>query len=131
MFGDPELQSAALDYLLTDKITASDIRYALAGHFHTEKRAARTRGWLYRNYDELTRKMPPFTVPSMPQYLGGGCDPQVLKVAYDFFMPRLEAMPAYARTLEKTAESVRQCAALRARESKALAAYLDDKNAPG
>lgn len=124
MFGAPKQQSAALDYLLTDHITASDVADALSGLLYTEERAARTREWVYPNYDELTKKMPPYVVPFMPQILGGGCELAVLKAAQDFFQPRLTATPAYARTLEKTAESVSKCTDLRARESLALAAYL-------
>lgn len=124
MFGNAEQQSASLDYVLTEHITASDIRYILSGEFYTEERAARTRTWMYENYDALTKKMPPFAIPFMPQFLGGGCDLDVLETAYDFFLPLVEDTPAYARTLEKTAESVRQCADLRARESKALAEFL-------
>jgi len=124
MSGAPKQQSAALDYLLTDHITASDVADVLEGLLYTEERAARTRKWVYKNYDELTKKMPPYVVPFMPQVLGGGCEHAVLKAAQDFFQPRLAATPAYARTLEKTAESVSTCADLRARESQALAAYL-------
>lgn len=124
MFGDAKLQAASLDYVLTEHITASDVRYILQGQLYTEERAARTRAWLYQHYDELLKKLPPFMVPFMPQVLGGGCDKAILDSAYDFFLPRLEDTPAYSRTLEKTAESVRQCAALRARESASLAAYL-------
>lgn len=124
MFGDAKLQQASLDYVLTDHITASDIRYVLQDQLYTEERAARTRAWAYRHYDELIRKTPPFMVSLMPQILGGGCDKAVLDTAYDFFLPRLEDTPGYSRTLEKTAEGVRQCAALRKRESAALATYL-------
>ncbi len=126
MFGDAKLQGAALDYLLTDRITASDVRYVLQGQLYTETRAARTRAWIYRNYDELLKKLPPFMVPIMPQVLGGGCDKGVLDAAYDYFLPRLEDTPAYSRALEKTAAAVRQCADLRARESQALARYLKE-----
>jgi alanyl aminopeptidase len=124
MFGAPKQQAAVLAYLLTDHITASDVADVLWGLLYTEERAARTREWVYQNYDELTGKMPPYVVPFMPQVLGKGCELAVLKAAQDFFQPRLAATPAYARTLEKTAESVGQCADLRARESKALAVYL-------
>lgn len=124
MFGDAKLQAASLDYVLTKHITASDVRYILQGQLYTEERAARTRAWLYQHYDEVLKKLPPFMVPFMPQVLGGGCDKAILDSAYDFFLPRLEDTPGYSRTLEKTAESVRQCAALRARESASLAAYL-------
>ena len=124
MFADAKLQSATLDYLLSDHITASDVGDVLPGLLYTEVRAARTREWVYQNYDKLTKKLPPYVVPFMPELLGGGCELSVLKAAEAFFQPRLADTPAYTRTLEKTADSVRQCADLRARESKALAAYL-------
>jgi cytosol alanyl aminopeptidase len=124
MSGAPMQQSAVLDYLLTDHITASDAADVMEGLLYTEERAVRTRTWVYENYDVLTSKMPPFIVPLMPQLLGDGCEIAVLKSAQDFFQPRLAATPAYARTLEKTAESVQQCADLRARESEAFAAFI-------
>ncbi len=124
MFGSADLQSAGLDYVLTSHITASDVTGLLSGMFHTEARAARTREWVYGHYDELANKLPPHMIPFMPRMLGGGCELAVLEAANDFFQPRLSETPAYARTLEKTAESVRQCADLRARESMALAEYL-------
>ena len=60
-----------LDYLLTDHITASDVGDVLPGLLYTEVRAARTREWVYQNYDKLTKKLPPYVVPFMPELLGG------------------------------------------------------------
>jgi hypothetical protein len=124
MFGDQVLQLKSLDYLLTDKITASDMRYVFYGHMYREARFARMRAWLYQHYDEVVKKTPPFVVPSIPTYVGGGCDLTVYAEAEKFFSDKISAQPAYVRSLAKLKENVTTCANLRARESNNVNAML-------
>ncbi len=123
-FGDAALQHAVLDYLLTDAITASDMRYAFYGHMFKDERYARMRAWVYKNYDALIKKTPPFVVPSVPTFVGSGCDMSVYSEAEKFFADKIQANPGYVRTLAKLKESVSSCAALRERESAGVNQYL-------
>lgn len=122
-FADPALQAQSLNYILSDAITASDIRYAVAGHQFQNKRQDRFRAWFKANYAALAKKMPPFAVPQLPTMLVSGCNPTDLKQA-DFFKPLLGDHPEYALHLHKATERVENCIRLKNRVRQDFNAYL-------
>jgi len=124
MFGDAGLQQKALDYLLSDAVTASDMRYVFYGHMFKAVRFARMRAWVYQHYDALIKKMPPFVVPSLPGFVASECESPIYNEAEKFFSDKLPAVPGYARTLAKAKEAVTQCSTLRARETDSVNTYL-------
>ena len=123
-FGNKHLQLKVLDYMMTDKITASDMRYIMSGHTYKKARKARFQNWVYTNYDALSKKLPPFSLPHLPSYTGAGCDAKDLKATQAFFTPKLEATPAFGRTLSKVEESVNDCIRLKNREIASVNQYL-------
>jgi len=123
-FGNKHLQLKTLDYMMTDKITASDMRYIMSGHTYKKARKARFQNWVYTNYDALSQKLPPFSLPHLPSYTGAGCDAKDLKDTQNFFTPKLEATPAFGRTLSKIEESVNDCIRLKNREIASVNQYL-------
>jgi len=122
--GDASLQLNELDYLLSDHVTAADLRYCFDGHQYTEVRFARMRQWVYQHYEELARKLPPFVVPDVPAFVARGCDLAAFNSAQAFFAPKVQVVPGFARTLEKTEENVRQCVNLKSREQGSVDSYL-------
>jgi alanyl aminopeptidase len=120
-----KLQTEVLAYTLTDKINAPDLRYVLSGQTYTDERAQRFRDWVYVNYEQIKEKLPPFAVASIPYYTGGGCDISALETTEQFFKPKLEQTPEYARTLAKLDESVRNCVSLKKREQASVEDYLN------
>lgn len=123
-FNDADLQRSALDYLLTDKITASDLRYIFYYHMSREDRAGRMHAWLFQHFAEVVKKTPPFAVPAIPEFMVSTCSVDSLNTAEKFIEPHLKETPDYARTLTKLSESVHKCVSLRDRESASFNHYL-------
>jgi alanyl aminopeptidase len=119
-----KLQTEVLAYTLTDKINAPDLRYILSGQTYTDVRKQRFRDWVYANYETIKEKLPPFAVASIPYYTGSGCDITALDTTVQFFTPKMEQTPEYARTLAKLDESVRNCVSLKKREQASVEDYL-------
>ena len=126
-FADPALQQRALDYMLTDKLTASDLTSAFRGQFDRPERAARARAWFYAHFDAVRKKLPPFVVPVLPRVFGDECNEAIYDEAEKFFAPRAAEEPGYARSLEQAKDSVGRCVALRAREAASFDAQLQQK----
>jgi len=123
-FGNKHLQLKIFDYMMTDKITASDMRYIMVGQAYKKARKARFQSWIFINYEALSKKLPPFTLPQLPFYTGAGCDAKDLQATQKFFNAKLETTPAFGRTLSKIAESVNDCIRLKAREVESVNQYL-------
>ncbi|MBQ4845356.1 M1 family metallopeptidase [Pseudoalteromonas sp. MMG005] len=123
-FGSKTLQSKVLDYALTDKVTPSDLRIIFSGQGYTESRKKHFRTWIYENYAALSKKMPPFMLPTLPSYTGNGCEIHDLKTTEAFFKEKVSAVPGYQRSLEKVSESVHTCIALKRRELESVNKFL-------
>ncbi len=124
-FNDKTLQLDTLAYMLTDKITASDMRYIMSGHTFKHARKSRFQNWVYQNYPALSKKLPPFALPHLPSYTGAGCNLNDLTQTKSFFTKQLEQTPAFGRTLNKLEESVNDCIRLKQREFASVNNYLN------
>lgn len=121
---EPKQQKAILDYSLTDKLNAPDLKYIMAGQSYTQVREALFRDWVYNNYEVVKEKLPPFSVAKLPNYTGMGCDLKALQQTNRFFEPKLEASPEFKRTLAKLNEKVKNCVKLKTREQASVDSYL-------
>ncbi|MCG9696689.1 M1 family metallopeptidase [Shewanella sp. Isolate11] len=117
-------QQAVLAYSLSEHILAPDLSYLFGGQDYTEARQTAFRDWAYTNYDALAAKLPPFALPRIPAYLGGGCKLEPLERANAFFKPKAEQVPGYARSLAKLEEQVNNCVKLKAREQASVDKFL-------
>jgi cytosol alanyl aminopeptidase len=122
-FNNASLQERSLNYILSDAVTASDIRYAVGGQQFQKHRQERFRTWFKSHYASLVSKMPPFAVPQLPAMLVSGCS-ETDRLQGDFFKPLLKDHPEYAMTLHKATEQVDNCLALKNRVAQDFNAYL-------
>ncbi|MDP5213333.1 M1 family metallopeptidase [Pseudoalteromonas tunicata] len=123
-FKSAALQTEALNYTLGDKVTASDMRYVMGGNLYKKERKALFQQWVMDNYALVSKKLPPFVLPSLPNYLGGGCSQADLDKTTAFFAPKVEEVAGFSRSLSKLNESVTDCINLRTREVASVNSYL-------
>jgi alanyl aminopeptidase len=122
-FRAPALVDAALAYALAGPLRPQELwhipRAVMAHPPHQDL----TFAWFMTNYDELRQRMPPMNLPYFP-YAAAGCSTDRLATAREFFAQPEHDPPGTAIELEKVAEMVTTCVALREREGAAVATYL-------
>ena len=79
--------------------------------------------WLTANYETIAGKLPP-DFRSFLVGIGGGCSMERLEHAREFFTHADRKVDGTEAQLEKIADQVTDCVALRQREGQAVAAYL-------
>ncbi len=122
-FDDPKLQDAALAYALTDKVRPTEMFQAVSGMFDSESGRDRLYAWITKNYDPITKRMPPEFVAYMP-YFVTGCSEQRLDAARKFFAMPGHSVDGTDANLSKVSDTITDCLNLREREGKAVAGYL-------
>ncbi len=123
-FDEAKVQQAAMDLILDENITASDVRYLLVLNAQGKSRRQRLQQWVFNNYDALRAKVPPFVVPSVPLYLGGACDTAQLTQLQEFFGKESNRSDGLDRSVAKVTEQINDCINLRQREQKSVDSYL-------
>jgi len=126
LFGPASIHDAAMDMMLDDRVTASDLHYLLVYNAKRTDRLVRMQSWMFRNFDALSKKSPPFVVPSFPLYLGGACDAASLQKIRTFFSEKAKLVSGMNRSLEKVSERISDCIDLRARELSSVNRYLEN-----
>jgi alanyl aminopeptidase len=122
-FRDPAIRLKALDYALKGPMRPQEIFTIPSGGGGTEKEREETFRWVIANYDFIASKLPPQFLANMP-FIGAGCEPTRLARTREFFTTH--KVEGADRTLERVAEMVNQCVALRAREIAAVSSYLKE-----
>lgn len=124
-FGQPEAHTAAIQLLLDEAVTPSDLGYLLGsnGRFR-EARRRRFQDWLIKNYPALRSRMPDAFVAYIPLSLSGARDQEQLDKIVDFFSRQEDPNGAIARALTKLQESVRDTIAARLRGQKSFDDFL-------
>ena len=123
-FDRAKVQQAAMDLILDENITASDVRHLLVLNAQGESRRQRLQQWVFNNYDALSAKVPPFVVPSVLLYLGGACDTAQLAQLQEFFGKESNRSDGLDRSVAKVTEQINDCINLRQREQKSVDSYL-------
>lgn len=122
-FRDPKLREAALAYNLEGPLRPQE-------HFTIPQSMSRTVAyqgqvfdWVTRNYDELSRRMPPIYAIFLP-HIGTGCLEANLLKAKAFYSVPEHSAPGSEVELARVLEGGRDCVGLRDREGEAVARYL-------
>ena len=119
-FSDPELRRRTREYALTPAVRPTEL-FTLIGDTDTEEEREALYRWVTENFDALRKKMPP-TFASGSPFIAGGCNPERVARAREFFASR--KIEGTERQLARVEEQVNECAALRSREMEAVARYL-------
>ncbi|MCA9776345.1 MAG: ERAP1-like C-terminal domain-containing protein, partial [Candidatus Eremiobacteraeota bacterium] len=125
LFAQPEAHAAALQLLLDEAVTPSDLRYlvSLNGRVR-EARTQRLQAWLEENYGALRARMPDAFVAYIPLSLSGARDQEQLEKIVAFFSQQDDPNGAIQRALAKLQETVRDTIAARRRGQQSFHAYL-------
>ncbi|HEY0372277.1 MAG TPA: M1 family metallopeptidase [Thermoanaerobaculia bacterium] len=119
-FRDPALRVKAREYALTGAVRPTEFLQLLGGA-DTEEDRENLYQWITTNYDAIVKKLPPAFSANMP-FIASGCQPERVERARKFFAER--KIEGTERTMARVAESVNECATLRAREMAAVVKYL-------
>jgi len=77
-----------------------------------------------KNFGAINSRMPQDFGPRLPWAFTGYCDEEHATAMTAFFRPFVKDHPGLDRTLAQATEEVRQCAAFKAKQGPALAAFL-------
>jgi alanyl aminopeptidase len=122
-FRRPELTEEALRFALDPALRPQEL-FAIPGGVGTSVRNEERPYRFYRdNFAVIQGRIPPMFLAFMPQ-TAGGCSEARVAEARAFFADPARSAPGMEKEMAKVAESVKDCAALRAREGASVAAYL-------
>ena len=121
-FSDPALTTRTLEFALSSEVRSQDTATLIAGLMGG---SGRERVWAFvkTNWETITSKLGTFqSLPAVVGGLGGFCSTEAAAEIARFFAEH--PVPSAERTLRQALEQVASCAALNARQSPALAAWL-------
>lgn len=124
MFAEAEAQNAALDLMLDQAVTSSDLRTLLAENGSEEPRRRRLLAWLQTNYTALAAKIPTPFLGNIPISVGDAPDQWQLALVLDFFKKQPDPSGALARELAKIQERVTTNIETRERGQQSFDAFL-------
>lgn len=126
-FSDAELRETALNYALEGPLRSNEITALLFQVGQGEGGRAQLWDWVRENYAELSRRIPPHSVPRLVA-AAGECNPDRLREAKQFFTgDRLTE--GVSERLQRLEDRVTQCMNMRARHLESVEEWL--RNADG
>jgi alanyl aminopeptidase len=123
-FESPKIQQQALDYVLQGPLRPNEIFTIQRGMADTDRNGRLGFDWMTTNYDAITARVPPMFAAYLP-YAASGCSLERLERAREFFSEPEHDVAGTGATLQRVADQVTDCAALREREGRGVAAYLE------
>lgn len=117
-------QSLAMQFLLSETITASDMRHLLKRFTFGEKRQQAAQTWFINNYTEIKQKLPPFAVSLAPDYIGGSCTIAQFEQLNSFYQQDKNLSKSLKRSLAKLKDKVNDCVLFRSSQLSSVEAYL-------
>jgi alanyl aminopeptidase len=124
-FREPELVQQGFEIFLGNEFDPREA-FALVS---IPAREARTRelalAFVEKNFEPIVQRMPRDYGAQLGPLGSGFCDEQHAAALEEFFRPRAPRFAGGERRLTQAVEAVRLCAALRARQGPALAAFLE------
>jgi alanyl aminopeptidase len=127
-FRDPALADEALRYTMSGPLRPQELFVVPFTQALDPGREDAVFHFMMDHYDAFAARVPPMFLGFMPR-IAAGCDEENLRIAEGFFADPRHQGPAWEQELARTAEEVRDCAGLRAREQAAVAAYLREPGA--
>jgi alanyl aminopeptidase len=125
-FENPKIQQQALDYVLQGPLRPNEMFTIQRNMADTDRSGRLGFDWMTRNYDAITARIPPMFAAYLP-YSANGCSMERLDKAREFFSTPEHGVAGTGATLQRVADQVTDCAALRKREGAGVAAYLQSK----
>ena len=119
-FDDPAIRKKARQYAFTAAVRPTEV-FTLVADADDEAEREDLYQWITAHYDALMKKLPP-TFTSNMAFVAGGCEPDRVERARRFFEEK--KVTGIDRQMARVAESVNECASLRARELAAITEYL-------
>jgi alanyl aminopeptidase len=124
-FQEPSLVEAALAYALAGPLRPQEVfsipRTVSAASAAGEERVYR---WMTENYKAIVARVPATVAATQLPHFASGCSTERLAAAQTFFADPARQLPGTDVELVKIGETVKDCAALRARDGHAVAEYL-------
>ena len=122
-FRDPGIVDRALEYSLTGPLRTQEILRIPFGLSETPAGRERAYRWMTENYGTLAQRIPKEFTSFFP-YFAGGCEPERVESARQFFAhPERDSSPTRV-SLAKVTDAVGDCARLREREAASVTALL-------
>ena len=122
-FRVPALMDEALIYSLSDKVRPTEMFNIPFNMTDTASGRDRVFAWATKNYTAITARMPTPFVSQLP-HMASGCEEPRLAAAQTFFAEPSHQVAGTLHELAKVQEQVKDCSALRKRESKAVMSFL-------
>ena len=123
-FNDEKVHQKAMNYILSEKVTASDVRYLLWTNAAYKHRRKRLQTWAMQNYDKLAAKLPPFVIVAVPGIVGDTCDMNDFNNFKSFIVDNGFMDKDIERSFQKLEASVTQCVTFKSRNLKSFNQYL-------
>ncbi len=122
-FRDPQIVEEALRYVLTGALRQQEIFAIPSTISGSPEYEDRVYQWMTEHYQDLAQRLPAFAVPALVRF-AGGCSTARIEAARKFFAEPQHSVAGTDRDLAKVTDQVHDCASLREREGKAVAAFL-------
>ena len=127
-FRDSTLIERALDYTLTPAVRPSEMSSVWSTVRSETVNEERAFQWMTRNYDGLTKRMPPYALAYLIRF-ADGCSSERLDWAKAFFTRERRA-EGFEVELAKTQDHVTDCENLRRVQGRTIRNYLNTLTAP-
>ena len=124
---DPELAQQNFALFLSDEFDAREALPLLSGAGDDPHTREALWEFVQKNWDAIVARLPKDSAPRLPFLGAGSCDEERAAALGEFFRPRLKEHAGMDRALAQAMEEVRQCAAFKAKQGPALAAYLKER----
>ena len=125
-FGDPALVERTLAFALSDRVRTQDTGQLIAGLLVRPASQQATWRVVKAQWPALTRKLGTFQgIPAIVGATGSFCSAGEAEDVRQFFAAN--PVPAASRALQQALERIENCAALAARQSAALTAWLNSR----
>ncbi len=122
-FGDRKLQDEALAYALEDTVRPTEMFTIPRAFPDTDEARDRLLSWLMHHFDTIRSGLPPDNLPMLP-FFASGCSQTRLGSATEFFRDPSHSFEGAERALDRLADQVTDCVALREREGPSVTDYL-------
>jgi alanyl aminopeptidase len=121
---DPELAKRNFALFLTDELEAREATPLLWNATSDARTREALWDFVQHNFDAIAARLPRDYAAGMPGAGGSFCDEDHATALGAFFRTKLKDHPGMDRHLAQAMESVRQCAAFKAKQGPALAAFF-------
>ncbi len=121
---DPELAQKNFALFLTDAFDSREAMALLSGAADDPRTLDALWAFLQKNWDAVVARLSTEAPARLPFLAAGFCDEEHAAAVGDFFRSKAKDHAGMDRAVAQSVEEVRQCAAFKAKQGPALAAYL-------